>query len=55
MSISSARKTNPCKKPISGLMHCQGLTLIMDGNVIDIQRLYHPGEPAALAGGGHAR
>jgi len=30
-------------------------TLIMDGNVIDIQRLYHPGEPAAPAGGGHAR
>jgi hypothetical protein len=30
-------------------------TLIMDGNVVDIQRLYHPGEPAAPAGGGHAR
>jgi hypothetical protein len=30
-------------------------TLIMDGNVIDIGRLYQPGEPAAPAGGGHAR
>lgn len=29
--------------------------LIMDGNVIDIQRIYHPGEAAASAGGGHAR
>jgi hypothetical protein len=30
-------------------------TLIMDGNVVDIPRLYHPGEPVAPAGGGHAR
>jgi len=30
-------------------------TLIMDGNVIDIGRLFHLGEPPAPAGNGHSR
>jgi hypothetical protein len=30
-------------------------TLIMDGNVVDQERLFHLGEPLALGGNGHAR